>query len=122
MYCKKCGRELSDDAVFCQSCGTAQNSAQAAQSQQPIIVNVSNVNTNTNNVGGHDSYPYKSRWAAFFLCVFFGVLGVHRFYVGKIGSGLLWMFTGGICGIGVALDCLLILFGLFRDNSGYPLR
>lgn len=121
MYCKKCGRVLPDDAAFCQSCGASQNGSQGGQqAPQPIIVNVSNVNTNT--VGGHDNYPYKSRWMAFFLCLLFGVVGVHRFYVGKMGTGVLWMFTGGFFGIGWLMDFFMLLSGSFRDKAGYPLR
>ena len=36
------------------------------------------------------------RWVAFVLCFFFGILGIHRFYVGKVGTGLLYLFTGDV--------------------------
>lgn len=124
MYCKKCGKELPEDAAFCNSCGTAVSGAEAARAGgQPIIVNVSNVNTNQNNAGGYAAgYPYKSRWAAFFLCFFLGTLGIHRFYVGKMGTGIIWLFTLGLGGFGVLIDLIVILIGGFRDKAGYPLR
>ncbi len=63
----------------------------------------------------------RSRWIAGLLCLFFGVLGVHRFYVGKVGTGLIYLFTGGLCGIGALYDLFCILVGWFRDGMGLPL-
>ena len=60
----------------------------------------------------------KSRLAAALLCYFVGVLGVHRFYVGKIGTGLVWLFTFGCLGIGCIIDLILILCGSFKDSNG----
>lgn len=45
---------------------------------------------------------------AYLLWLFFGVLGVHRFYCGKIGTGILWFFTGGVFLIGWLVDVVLI--------------
>lgn len=94
---------------------------QQAPNQQPIIINVQNTNTNTNNVGGM-VYPQKSKWVTFLLAFFLGEFGVHRFYVGKIGTGLIWLFTFGLCGIGWLVDLILILTGAFRDKAGFPLK
>jgi TM2 domain-containing membrane protein YozV len=70
----------------------------------------------------YDYYPYKSRLAAVILCLPpFGILGAHRFYTGKIGTGLIWFFTGGFFLLGWLLDLLLIILGLFRDKAGRPL-
>lgn len=59
----------------------------------------------------------KSKWVSFFLCLFFGFLGIHKFYEGRVLLGLLYLFTGGIFGIGVIVD-LIILF--FKPNPYYP--
>ena len=60
----------------------------------------------------------KSRAVAALLCFFLGFLGAHRFYVGKIGTGILWLFTGGIFGIGSLIDFILIICGSFSDSKG----
>lgn len=62
----------------------------------------------------------KSRTVAAILAFFLGGLGVHRFYVGQVGLGLLWLFTGGLCGIGALVDFIMILCGGFKDQYGRP--
>lgn len=52
------------------------------------------------------------------LCLFVGMLGVHRFYVGKIGTGVAMIFTLGGLGIWVLVDFILICIGSFRDIEG----
>lgn len=56
------------------------------------------------------------------LCIFLGGLGVHRFYVGKVGTGLLMLFTLGGFGIWALIDLVLIVTGGFRDANGLPLN
>lgn len=64
----------------------------------------------------------KSKGTAAVLCFFLGALGVHRFYVGKIGTGILWLVTLGFCGIGEIVDFIMILCGSFTDKNGAYLR
>lgn len=64
----------------------------------------------------------KSRLAAALLCFFLGFLGIHRFYVGKVGTGVIWLLTGGILGIGALVDFIMILVGAFRDKAGKPVE
>ncbi len=65
--------------------------------------------------------PTKRKWVAFTLCLFLGVLGVHRFYVGKAGTGILWLYSCGLFGIGWIADCISILKGSFQDKFGQSL-
>lgn len=46
----------------------------------------------------------KNKWVVFFLCLFFGVFGVHRFYERKIITGIIYLLTLGLGGIGVIVD------------------
>ena len=63
----------------------------------------------------------KSRLVALILCLLLGVFGVHRFYVGKVGTGVLQLLTFGGFGIWVIIDLILILTGTFRDIDRRPL-
>jgi TM2 domain-containing membrane protein YozV len=60
----------------------------------------------------------KSRLVALLLCFFLGVLGVHRFYVGKIGTGILQILTFGGLGIWALIDMIIIIVGSFKDKEG----
>jgi TM2 domain-containing membrane protein YozV len=51
----------------------------------------------------------------------FGLCGLQRFYVGKIGTGILWLFTGGLLGVGQLIDIIMIAAGHFRDRNNLPL-
>lgn len=60
----------------------------------------------------------KSRLVVLVLGWFLGIFGVHRFYVGKIGTGILMLITIGGFGIWWLVDIFLILIGSFRDSKG----
>lgn len=56
------------------------------------------------------------------LFLFLGGIGVHRFYVGKIGTGILYILTIGVFGIGFIVDFIKILTGKFTDKQGRPVK
>ena len=119
MYCKNCGKQIDDKAVICVHCGVAVAEIPMQQSQPTI--NIVNTNTNVNENNNGYGYKPKSKWTAFLLCLLLGGFGVHRFYVGKAGTGLIWLFTGGLFGIGWIFDGITILCGGFKDKFGHPL-
>ena len=118
--CCYCGKPFCGDCLaeihgkyYCRDHAAYAFGGQQAPAPPPVAVN--------NYVGRAYGYPYKSRLIAALLCLFFGVLGIHRFYVGKIGTGLIWFFTVGFFGVGWILDLIFIILGFFRDKAGYPL-
>ena len=64
----------------------------------------------------------RSRLVAGLLCAFLGVFGAHRFYVGKVGTGIVWLLTAGVLGVGWLVDMIMILVGSFRDIEGKRLE
>ncbi len=92
--CPVCGAPLTNQS--CQYCGYVGNEREnTGKGSQPQVV-IQNVQQ-TNVGGGYvhkQNVSSKSKWVAFFLCLFFGFFGVHKFYVGKMGSGLLFLITG----------------------------
>ena len=52
------------------------------------------------------------------LCLFLGSIGGHRFYAGKIGTGILQLITLGGCGIWTIIDLIMIISGKFKDKDG----
>lgn len=69
-----------------------------------------------------DHVSERSRLAAALMAFFLGWLGVHRFYVGKIGTAFLMLLTFGGFGIWATIDLIMILAGAFTDDTGRPLR
>lgn len=103
MYCSKCGAQIDDAAVICPRCGCA------TQNYRP--------STSYSNARQGEVSP-KSRLAALLFCIFLGWFGVHRFYAGKIGTGVLWLLTGGLLGIGWIIDIIMIACGSMTDSYG----
>ena len=101
MYCNNCGAEINDKAVVCVKCGCA-----VAQIPTEDVINKS-----------------PKEWlVTLLLCFFVGYLGIHRFYVGKIGTGIIQLITCGGCGIWTLIDFITICMGNFTDNEGKAIK
>ncbi len=99
--CVRCGGSMPGGDRYCRACGWEAGVEPPAPPPRPVIPNASESN----------------RLAALLLCVFIGVFGGHRFYVGKTGTGILWLFTFGLFTIGAIYDLVLIATGEFRDSD-----
>lgn len=108
-YCKFCGEIIDKECVICPKCGKQIEEIKAEQPNIVINNTNTNVNRNINHNSGRPGRP-KNKWVAFLLCLFLGPLGVHKFYEGKIGMGILYLFTLGLCGIGWVIDLISLLF------------
>lgn len=64
----------------------------------------------------------KSKFVAYLLWFFFGLLGIHRFYLGKVGSGILYLLTGGLLGIGWFIDLFTLSSQVDSYNALYLAR
>lgn len=68
--------------------------------------------------GPKDGYLICNKWLSLFFCLFFGVLGAHKFYEGRLLLGFMYLFTGGFLCIGWLCDIVIILF---KPNPYYIL-
>lgn len=112
MFCKHCGKEIPDDAVICTHCGRQVEELKTANSDQPIIIN----NSASSSASAAASTAYAmprgkaiNKTTALLLCIFLGGFGAHKFYEGKTGMGILYLFTAGLFGIGWIIDIIAIL-------------
>lgn len=116
-FCPKCGAAIDDPKqTTCSNCGAhvpsvnepSQDTAEKSTEQPTIIINNENTNIN-NNLNAALQKRVKNKWVSFCLCLFLGFFGAHKFYEGKIGMGVLYLFTLGLFGIGWLIDIVLIL-------------
>lgn len=99
MVCNHCGMSLTDGMTFCPKCGNKVGSAGGSLQGDRA-----------------DSSP-KSAKIALFLALFFCMFGFHRFYVGKIGTGILMFLTAGGLGIWMLIDLICIVTNRFKDKQ-----
>jgi TM2 domain-containing membrane protein YozV len=105
-YCSDCGNLINIKAEICPKCGVRQLDVQPIQVSPQIF---------------HEGISDKNFSTTFLLCHFLGLFGAHRFYTGKIGTGILMLLTLGGLGIWLIVDWFMIIFGSFKDQNGAPL-
>ena len=122
-YCAYCKSRVFDEHAKCPNCG----STVFITDQQPIVQPVCEpeprveYHTIRETVYVQPAKSQRNRWIALLLCLLGGMMGLHRFYAGKIATGVLYLLTGGLLGFGVVVDFLVILCGSFHDKQGLPL-
>lgn len=101
-YCSECGELINIKAEICPKCGVR---------QPPLPANTT------------EPVSKDNKWmTCLLLCWFLGIFGVHRFYTGHTGIGVLQVLTLGGCGIWVLVDFIIILTGNFKDAQGNPIK
>ena len=118
--CPVCGAPMENN--ICGYCGHNATANTPVAPQQNIAAQPQVSSQSTINNGVINGVSRKSKVAALLLCIFLGYWGIHRFYVGKIGTGILYLFTCGLFGIGWIVDIILIATGSFRDSFDLPLQ
>jgi restriction system protein len=129
-FCPHCGAAVVDaegtQLVTGENTSVSQPAAQPEQpvqspqvtAQQPTIIinNVSNSNssasasaTAVNSVPVVVARKVCNKWTAFLLCLFLGYFGAHKFYEGKPGMGILYIFTMGLFGFGWLVDMIMLI-------------
>lgn len=126
-FCQHCGETIDKDCVICPKCGKQVKELKNSKDDKNIIINNNNTASSSASAsasaatGGFGNFiSPKSRLVTLLLCIFLGWLGIHRFYVGKVVSGIimvLLMFTG-IGEVWLFIDFIVILLGSFKDSMG----
>ena len=123
--CPVCGAPMESNK--CGYCGyeveTRSNSANVPPQAGPAFVQSQIIFNNQTTPNLRTAgISKKNKIVALLLCIFLGWMGVHRFYVGKVGTGILYLLTAGLFGIGWIVDIILIAVGSFKDQFDLPLR
>ena len=108
-FCRNCGQEIGNYNP-CPQCGAQQFIQPPGYQQAPVY---------PQNVTAQYVTPISplSRTVALLLAIFLGGLGVHRFYAGKVGTGILMIVTAGGLGVWWIIDIIIVAIGAFRDKS-----
>jgi len=117
-FCKDCLVEVKGRNYCKEDVGKAFDEISNHNNQGAI--SITNVASNSGAYGLE--VPRKNKMVALVLCIFGGIFGLHRFYVGRTGSGFLYLCTFGVFLLGYVLDLISILTDGFCDRWGRPLK
>ena len=111
-YCSSCGAQISVKAEICPKCGVRQKTT------------LSSIMSDNEALKSDSSVSEKSRTASLLLCLFLGLVGGHRFYVGKTGTAILQLLLcwTGITEIWAIIDFINICCGNFTDKEGKKIK
>lgn len=98
-FCSHCGKPIEPNMAYCPHCSTELKS-----SVSPTMISVKK--------------SPKSANITWLLCVLFGLFGIHRLYVNKLGTGFIMFITIGGFGLWTLLDLLFIVNNKFEDKEG----
>lgn len=125
MKCSSCGAPRDREDRYCPYCKVKFDPyATVNDNKQEIHIHYHQENRPEPRVQVEPIYvpmektSHRSRLVALLLCIFFGIFGAHKFYLGKIGMGFLYLFTYGIFSIGWMIDLLVLIFGSPKDKDG----
>ncbi|HPS59109.1 MAG TPA: TM2 domain-containing protein [Spirochaetota bacterium] len=96
-FCESCGSIIKKAAELCPKCGVRQRPA------------------------GVIDGAGKDWLTTLLLCFFLGFFGLHRFYTGSTGIGVVQLLSGGGCLVWAFIDFITILTGSYKDGNGQPL-
>ena len=112
-YCTNCGCEIERGVAVCPFCGTATEEApdSKANKRGETVYDAPNARQDAPTFSPPPDAGAKkcNKWIAFFLCLFLGELGAHKIYERRYLWGIVYLFTGGLFGIGWIVDLILIL-------------
>ncbi len=160
--CKGCGEEIAEDVMFCPKCGVRQNSSDREANIDKIVANTASVTDDVSSVisDAHNFIKFgkkeitekkegaslKSRVVAALLAFFFGMIGVHSFYLGKKASGVVHLLLTiiGIAAVALmenmeeiyilapicfganeiwcVISALMLICGAGKDGEGLPVK
>jgi restriction system protein len=119
--CSGCGAALENGR--CPYCGTTYHQSNNQNTNKVIEnIEINYVAQEVTQEVNISSVSPKNKICAFLLCFFIGFYGIHYFYVGKVGMGILYLLTCGLFGIGWIVDIIRILMGKFQDKNGLYLQ
>lgn len=123
MYCVHCGAANEAGNIYCANCGAMLQTMRNCCPRCGVYYDPgTKYCPKCGNPAIANGTVNKKDWlTALLLCIFLGWLGVHRYYCGKIGTGILWMLTAGCFYIGWLVDIIMIATGSFTDINGNPL-